>query len=97
VIQSHWSFPDSKAVPRKADRTPVGKALTACGLNFTTVDLSSAEEKHWEKRVNLLQALRPAFEAEGARSLFEQRFSEACSFHLWPSEYRSRHLFVADV
>jgi len=95
IVQSHWGPATGGARRRSPGRSPVAGALRAAGLSFTSVDLTSLEAEHWERRVNLLQANRPGFSSEGLDELYEQRFAEACTFHLWPAEQRARHLFVA--
>jgi ubiquinone/menaquinone biosynthesis C-methylase UbiE len=78
------------------DSTELAEILNQLGLRFETWDFSAAEDAHWQRKLDVLAALRPEFEAEGNQWLYEFRRHEAAFYvtmHSW--ENRSRHLYRA--
>jgi hypothetical protein len=53
------------------ERTPLGQALARVALPFETHDYTAAERQTWGRAVEILQRLKPAFEAEGSMRLYE--------------------------
>lgn len=59
------------------DLTELATLLTKIFGGYETVDLSREENEHWRKKVEVLDALRETFVAEGNEELFRFRYSEA--------------------
>ena len=59
------------------ERTPLGEALLANGLRFEAHDFGEANYRHAQLKKQVLEALRPAFEAEGTMFLYKNRCGEA--------------------
>ena len=61
------------------DQTPLAKVLQEHGLSFQTWDFTQDERGIWEKTLQVAEALKPAFEAEGHLDIYEANASEARS------------------
>ena len=61
------------------DQTPLAKVLQEHGLSFQTWDFTHDERDIWEKILQVAEALKPAFEAEGHLDIYEANVSEARS------------------
>jgi SAM-dependent methyltransferase len=59
------------------DRTPLGEALRANGLDFRTQDWTAADCRLARSRRRLLEELEPQFRAEGLDFVYENRMGEA--------------------
>jgi hypothetical protein len=69
-----WEFDPATLAP---ERTPLGEALLASGLRFEAHDFSEDNYRHAQRKRGVLEALQPAFEAEGNMFLYESRYGEA--------------------
>jgi cyclopropane fatty-acyl-phospholipid synthase-like methyltransferase len=59
------------------DRTPLADALRSHGLVYTACDLTRDDLRHAQRARQALEALRPAFAAEGTLWLYDNRMAEA--------------------
>jgi SAM-dependent methyltransferase len=59
------------------DRTPLGEALRANGLDFRTQDWTAADCRLARSRKQILAELAPQFQAEGLKFVYESRRGEA--------------------
>jgi cyclopropane fatty-acyl-phospholipid synthase-like methyltransferase len=60
-----------------ADRTPLADALRANDLAFRTWDLTKQDYLLAQRRKQILQELKPQFEAEGLMFIYENRMGDA--------------------
>jgi SAM-dependent methyltransferase len=67
-------FPAENLSP---DRTPLAEALRANGLAFQTWDLTKQDYLLAQRRKEVLQDLKPQFEAEGLMFIYENRMGDA--------------------
>ncbi|MEW6357969.1 MAG: class I SAM-dependent methyltransferase [Planctomycetota bacterium] len=82
-LQSHWHQAHVSADTLHPRKTPLAEALKKYDLRFTTRDFSADEDAHWQRLLDALNDLKPAFEAEGCLPLFEFRREEAEANVLW--------------
>lgn len=75
------------------EHTELGVVLKKYDLEYETLDFTKAEVKHWQKKVKVLEELKPEFEKEGSLELYEYRYDEATYYEKWNPEKRSRHLY----
>jgi ubiquinone/menaquinone biosynthesis C-methylase UbiE len=68
------SFSKETTLP---DRTPLAVALQAAGLPYRTWDLTRQDYEQARRRKQVLVALKPQFEAEGALFIYDNRMGEA--------------------
>jgi len=74
------------------DNTQLAQSLKKYNLNFKTWDFTKEEAEQWRKKLQVLEELKPEFEAEGNLLLFKLRYNEA-NF-IAPNEHRrSRFLY----
>ncbi len=66
---------DTSTLP--PDCTPLGCALIANGLRFTTIDLTEEDYRLACKRKEVLAELKPQFEAEGIMFIYENRWGDS--------------------
>jgi cyclopropane fatty-acyl-phospholipid synthase-like methyltransferase len=67
-------FPKEKLAPEK---TPLAEALGVNRLTWKTWDLTNQDYKLAQKRKDVLEELKPQFEAEGAMFIYENRHGDA--------------------
>jgi cyclopropane fatty-acyl-phospholipid synthase-like methyltransferase len=82
IFYSHGADPENpiETFPRDtlpADRTPLGEALARHGLLYRIWDFTGADYVHAQLAQQVLEELKPAFEAEGNLFLYENRLGEA--------------------
>ncbi|MBE2269171.1 MAG: methyltransferase domain-containing protein [Anaerolinea sp.] len=86
-------FPTENLAP---ERTPLGVALTACGLTFTVHDFTVQDHQLALRRKGILSELRPQFEAEGLQFIWENRMGDANGVAAAVEEgLHRRYLYVA--
>lgn len=79
-----------------ADGGPVAEALRRNGLCFTAEDLTEEDYRHALLAAQVLEELRPEFEAEGTLFLYENRRVEALGQRRFYEQGRTaRYLYVA--
>jgi SAM-dependent methyltransferase len=57
--------------------TPLGVALNEAGFSFQTWDFTDADYQHAQRKLEVIEELRPAFEREGSAFLVENRLATA--------------------
>ncbi|MGB7537935.1 MAG: methyltransferase domain-containing protein [Anaerolineales bacterium] len=67
-------FPAEKLPP---DQTPLADALRANGLAFRTWELTKQDYQLAQRRKQILEDLKPQFEAEGLMFIYENRMGDA--------------------
>ena len=90
-----WDEGDPKEL-LQPESTELAELLSWCGLRSETWDFSTAEDAHWQRKLDVLAELRTEFEDEGNMWLHEFRRHEAAYYvtmHSWQD--RSRHLYRA--
>jgi ubiquinone/menaquinone biosynthesis C-methylase UbiE len=75
------------------ENTALAILLKKYNLKFSALDLTENEAEHWRKKVDILEKLKPLFEAEGSLDLYNYRHSEAVRYANWDSRKRSRYLY----
>jgi ubiquinone/menaquinone biosynthesis C-methylase UbiE len=94
IFFSQWVQPGESKARLRPEGTVLARALRACGLTFWTWDLSAHEIAHWTHKLDVLVRMRPAFEAEGKRWLYEYRLAETRSHTRTLGRHtRSRYLY----
>ena len=68
--------PDEDMTQLQADKTRLAIALQSADLTFQVYDYTAAEKQHWQRRMALLEELKPAFETEGSTSIYESLVNE---------------------
>lgn len=61
----------------KAENTGLAEALNRTGIPYTTIDYSVNERAHYERSIQSLKRLKPAFVQEGNQELWKQKMQEA--------------------
>jgi len=83
---------DSKPLP---EETPLGKALSASSLKFSTVDFTEAEIKIWEKSLTALEQLKEDFEQEKNHRIYSGRLRESTNLLEHHKQYPGyRYLYM---
>ena len=82
IFYSHGADPENPIATFQRetlppDRTPLGEALARHGLDYRAWDFTEADYRHAQLARQVLDELRPAFEAEGILFLYENRLGEA--------------------
>ena len=86
-------FPRDALPPEK---TPLAKALTAHDLSFRTWDLTRQEYLLAQRRKEVLEQLRPQFEAEDALFIYDNRMGDAKGVSQAVEEgLHARYLYLA--
>jgi SAM-dependent methyltransferase len=94
ILFSQWIQPGESKTQLRPEGTLLARALRACALTFWTWDFSRQEIAHWTRKLDVLAKMRPAFEAEDKRWLYEYRFSETRSHTRTLGRHtRSRYLY----
>ncbi|HEV2801093.1 MAG TPA: methyltransferase domain-containing protein [Pyrinomonadaceae bacterium] len=93
IFYTQWINHASERDALLPENTSLAVLLKKHDLNFTYVDLSRAEAEHWQKKLSVLEQLKPEFEREGNLDLYHYRHSEAFRYANWDTEKRSRHLY----
>jgi cyclopropane fatty-acyl-phospholipid synthase-like methyltransferase len=75
------------------ENTDLAKLLKKRNLEFSAFDLTRNEAEHWRKKVEVLEELKPQFEAEGNLNLYNYRYTEAARYAGWDLSTRSRYLY----
>jgi len=74
------------------EKTHLAQALNKNSLDFKTWNFSDEEANHWQKKVKVLEELKPEFEAEKSHFLYKFRYSEAKA-HTQNPDKRARYLY----
>ncbi|MCA1624388.1 MAG: class I SAM-dependent methyltransferase [Acidobacteria bacterium] len=75
------------------ENTALAIVLKKHSLKFTALDLTENEAEHWQKKVDVLEELKPQFEKEGNLDLYNYRLNEAVRYANWDLRKRSRYLY----
>jgi len=59
------------------ENTQLAQSLKKYNLDFKTWDFTKEEAEHWHKKLQVLDELKPEFEAEGNLFLYNMRYNEA--------------------
>jgi len=93
VVFASEVLPEGGRRPPEAEipsHTRVGRALAGHGLPFEATDVTDREVEVWRRYLEVGEALRGAFEAEGALDLLEGRLAEAERALEWAAAGRLR-------
>jgi 2-polyprenyl-3-methyl-5-hydroxy-6-metoxy-1,4-benzoquinol methylase len=60
----------------RPQRTQLGRALTAAGLSYATIDYTEADRRQWRRRMEALGQLKTMFAAEGSTRQYETMLRE---------------------
>ena len=81
-----------------ADRTPLADALRANGLIFRTWDLTEKDYLLARRRKEILEELKPQFEAEGLMFIYENRIGDAMGIRQAVEEgLHARYMYLCSV
>jgi cyclopropane fatty-acyl-phospholipid synthase-like methyltransferase len=81
-----------------ADKTPLADALRANGLMFRTWDLTKQDYLLARRRKEILEELKPQFEAEGLMFIYENRMGDALGVSQAVEEgLHARYLYLCSV
>jgi SAM-dependent methyltransferase len=81
-----------------ADQTPLADALRANGLSFRTWDLTKQDYLLAQRRKRVLEELKPQFEAEGLRFIYENRMGDAMGVSQAVEEgLHARYLYLGSI
>jgi ubiquinone/menaquinone biosynthesis C-methylase UbiE len=93
VFWSSWQGDDDPASLLQASETPFAQALKKRGLPYQAWDLTVQEIEHWTRKLQVVNRLKAAFEAEGNQFLFNNRFLEANTHQRFVSAGRVSRYF----
>jgi len=92
IFYTQWQREGDPLEMLEPERTNLAGLLQERNLEYSTSDLSSAEEAHWRKKVHVLNQMQEQFEAEDNAWLYIFRLGEA-EGHINLGERRSRYLY----
>lgn len=79
-------------------KTRLAQALTSLGLTYKTYDYTDAEKRHWQREMEVLEELKPEFEAEDNTKLFKDFVDETQGIlGLANSDRISRYLYHVQI
>lgn len=97
IFCSNWTWLDEDKSSLSADQNPLAITLRQAGLSYQAFDLTDESKAHWRLKLETLEALKPAFLAEGNQALFEHRYDEAWRYANWPEDATSRYLYLVQT
>ena len=97
IFFTQWIDDDTEKEMLLPGNTELAEVLNKYNLEYRTVDFTKEEEEHWQKKVRVLEELKPKFEKEDNLTLYEYRYEEAQYYKEWDSQKRYRYLYHIQV
>lgn len=91
---SAWIMEKSQDEYLKPELTGLGRMLTELGVSFESVNLTESGLNHWRKKYETLLRMKPDFEKEGFKRLWEYRTREAERYGNWFEGCYARHFYT---
>jgi ubiquinone/menaquinone biosynthesis C-methylase UbiE len=80
------------------DRTPLGRALRENGMEYAVWDFTKRDHALAQRKLEVLQALKDEYEAEGNIFLYENRMAEAAGMReAFELGMHARYLFLVEI